>query len=482
MNKNLKRNIYILSAFMLIWAGKIIPVPVGMKPVGAEIIGIFLGSLLLWLTVAIDWPSLLCITAVGMISEIGFKSVFQNSFGNEIFPFLMCTFLCTHVLAQTPFLKRCALYFITSPVAKKGPWWFIISFFSAVAFIGCFVSPTVLFVVFLPILEKINELLELKKGEKIGKVLMSGLAFTVSVSSGMTPIAHIFSIMAMEFYHTATGFSISYAHYMAFAIPVGIITLSAMIFIFRFILNPDVSEIKNLDMSSMEQELQPMEKKEKTVVAVFCFVITLWIFPSLLKNIFPVAVKISKMGTAVPPMLGVLLYSIISFEEKPLLNFAEGMKKGVQWSSLIMAAGTLTIGSAMTHPNVGLSAYIIETLSPTLRDANTTLLTAAFIIWACIQTNFSSNMVTVTVVTTVAIPLIQATEGIISCPAIVSIIGMIASYAFATPPAMPHIAMAICSEWTDAKTILKYGFILMLISTAISITVGYPIAASIMQY
>ena len=188
------------------------------------------------------------------------------------------------------------------------------------------------------------------------------------------------------------------------------------------------------------------------------------------------------MGTAVPPMLGVLLYSIISFEEKPLLNFAEGMKKGVQWSSLIMAAGTLTIGSAMTHPNVGLSAYIIETLSPVLRDTNTTLLTAAFIIWACIQTNFSSNMVTVTVVTTVAIPLIQATEGIISCPAIVSIIGMIASYAFATPPAMPHIAMAIGSEWTDAKTILKYGFILMLISTVISITVGYPIAASIMQY
>lgn len=482
MNQILKRNLYIFAAFSLIILGKIVPVPTGMTPAGAEIIGIFLGSLLLWLTVAIDWPSLLCIMAVAMIPQIGFKGVFQSSFGNEIFPFLMCTFLCTHVLAQTPFLKRCALYFITSPAAKKGPWWFIVSFFTAVTLIGCFVSPTVLFVVFLPILEKIHELLGIKKGEKIGKVLMTGLAFTVSISSGMTPIAHIFSIMAMGFYHTATGLTISYAHYMAFAVPVGILSLIFMILIFRFILNPDVSEIKNIDMSSMAADMTPMDKKEKTAVAVFCLVIALWVFPSLVKNIFPVVTKISKMGTAMPPMLGVILYSIISFDGKPMLNFAEGMKKGVQWSSLIMAAGTLTIGSAMTHPNVGLSAYIIETLNPLLRDINPMLLITAFTLWACIQTNFSSNMVTVTVVTTVAIPIIQAAGGIVSCPAIVSMIGMMGSFAFATPPAMPHIAMAIGSEWTDAKSVLIYGFILMAASTIFSVVVGYPIASSLMIY
>ena len=72
MNQNIKRNIYIFLAFALIFTGKIILVPEGMTPAGAEVIGIFLGSLLLWLTVAIDWPSLLCITAVGMISQIGF--------------------------------------------------------------------------------------------------------------------------------------------------------------------------------------------------------------------------------------------------------------------------------------------------------------------------------------------------------------------------------------------------------------------------
>ncbi|MDU1909589.1 SLC13 family permease [Fusobacterium sp.] len=252
MTQTLKRNIYIAIAFVFIIFGRFMPLPVGMKPEGMTVLGIFLGSLLLWLTVAIDWPSLMCIAAIGMIPSIGFKNVFLSSFGNETFAFLMCTFMCTYVLSETPFLKRCALYFITSPMSKKGPWMFIISFLAAVITIGCFVSPTVLFVVFLPILEKIHEILGLKKGDKIGNMLMIGLTFCVSISAGMTPIAHVFSIMAMGFYTTATGLTIGYAQYMAFAIPVGLVCTFFLLLIFRFIINPDLSQIKNIDVSFLK--------------------------------------------------------------------------------------------------------------------------------------------------------------------------------------------------------------------------------------
>lgn len=480
MNQNIKRNIYIAISLALIIFGKYLPVPEGMKPAGMNVIGIFAGSLLLWLTVAIDWPSLLCVMAIGMMPEIGFKNVFQGSFGNETFAFLMCTFMCTYVLSETPFLKRCALYFITSPIAKKGPWMFTISFLTAVICIGCFVSPTVLFVVFLPILEQINELLGLKKGDKIGNMLMIGLTFAVSVSAGMTPIAHVFSIMAMGFYTTATGLTIGYAEYMAFAVLVGILCIILLLLIFRFILNPDMSKIKNIDVSFLKDELKPMDKREKTILAIFCMIVAMWVLPSLLKNIFPIVTVISKMGTAMPPMLGIALYSIISFDGKPLLNFGEGMKKGVQWSSVIMSAGTLAIGSAMTNPNIGLADYLINVLSPVLKGVSPMLLVLIFTAWACIQTNFSSNMVTVTVVTTVAIPLVQATDGAISCPAVVAIIGMMSAYAFATPPAMPHVAMAIGSGWSDTSSVMKYGFIFMFVATVVTVLIGYPIAAMLM--
>lgn len=477
---NFKRNFYLIIAFAFIIFGKYLPVPTGMMPAGINVIGIFIGSLILWLTIAIDWPSLLCIAAIGMIPEIGFKNVFLGSFGNETFAFLIFTFICTYTLSETLFLKRCALYFITSPIASKGPWMFIISFIFSIICIGCFVSPTVLFVVFLPILEKINEILGIKKGDKIGSMLMIGLTFAVSVSAGMTPIAHVFSIMAMGFYTTATGMSISYADYMAFAIPVGIVCIIFLLLIFRFIINPNMSKIKNIDVSILKKELKPMDKKEKYILFVFILIVSLWVLPSLLKNMFPFVKEISKLGTAMPPILGVILYSVISVDGKPILNFSDAMKKGVQWSSVIMAAGTLAIGNAMTHPQVGLSNYLIETLSPLLKGMSPILLIFIFTTWACVQTNFSSNMVTVTVVTTVAIPLIQATNGAISCPAMVAIIGMMSAYAFATPPAMPHVAMAIGSGWVGTGMIMKYGLLFMIISIFFSVILGYPVASMIM--
>lgn len=480
MTKFTKRNIYVLLGFILIIFGRFLPLPEGMQPSGMNVVGIFAGVLLLWLTVAIDWPSLLCIGALGLIPEIGYKTIFSMSMGNETIIFLICTFMCTYALAETPFLNRCALSFITSSMAKKGPWYFVISFFLAVICIGCFVSPTVLFVVFLPIVEKINEILKLKKGDKIGSMLMMGLAFCVSVSAGMTPIAHVFSIMAMGFYNASTGLHIGYGQYMAFAIPVGIISTVFLILVFRFILNPDMSEIKDIDVSVLKKELKPMDKREKMILAIFSLVVILWVLPSLLKDIVPVLSKINKLGTAFPPILGVVLYSVITFENKSLLNFNEGMKKGVQWSSIIMCAGTLAIGSVMTNKTIGLTQFIIESLSPVLKDVSPILLIIIFTAWACIQTNFSSNMVTVTVVTTVAIPLIQATNGAVSCPAVVSIIGMMSAYAFATPPAMPHVAMAIGSGWTDTGSMMKYGFIFMLVTTIVTVVLGYPIASALM--
>ena len=78
MGKGMKRNIYILIALLLIGFVKYIPAPEGMNQAGMNVIGVFTGSLLLWLTVSIDWPSLLCVFAIGLIPEIGFKNVFLS--------------------------------------------------------------------------------------------------------------------------------------------------------------------------------------------------------------------------------------------------------------------------------------------------------------------------------------------------------------------------------------------------------------------
>lgn len=475
--KTIKNIALIGLSFLVTTLFVLLPAPQGLTQSAWSVLGIFAGGLILWLGVGIDWPSLLVILLLGFIPEIGFKNVLLNTFGNETFLFLLFTFLMTYALSTTPLLKRIAIWFMSTKLAKKGGWWFVISYFVAVMVLGLFISPTVLFVIMLPLLEEIFALAGLQKGEKIASVLMMGLGFTVSISSGMTPISHVFSVMAMNFYKTATGLTISYPAYMAFAIPLGILLMVAMILVFRFVYKPDVSKLKNIDVSPLKAQLPKMNAQEWVSLSVFAFVILLWIVPSLLKDWLPtVYTFINGFGTAMPPLLGVVILSLIHFKQKPLLSLKEGLSKGVPWASLLMCAGTLGIAYALALPSIiGITAFLttglqgVATLAPIL-------VVLLFMAWAALQTNLSSNMVTVTVVTTASLPILLAMGSSISAAAVVGLIGFMGSMAFATPPSMPHIALISSGGWCKSSHVLSYGFLLMGISIILATFVGYYLA------
>lgn len=63
-----------------------------------SVLAIFASSLILWLFVAIDWPSILCLICLGFLPEISYGQIFQQSFGNTTFVFLFFTFIVTHAL------------------------------------------------------------------------------------------------------------------------------------------------------------------------------------------------------------------------------------------------------------------------------------------------------------------------------------------------------------------------------------------------
>lgn len=478
-----KRNILILISLLFIVFFRFVPAPTGLSASAMQVLGIFIGVLILWLTISIDWPSLLCLAALGFVPEIKFNSMLAGSVGGSTFSFLLFTFMCTYAISKTSFVKRCAVGFINSKIAKKGPWWFLISYCASVLVIGLVMSPSVLYVIYLPILDEICHLLKLKKDDKLANSLVIGQTISCALSSGMTPIAHVFSIMAIGFYETATGLTISYASYMGFAIPVGIICFIIMILVFKLFLRPDMSKLSNIDMESLKEDIKPMEKREKLILLIFFMVIALWVLPGFIKPVLPnVANYIDSFGTAFPPLLGAVALSIITIDGKALLNFKDAMSKGVSWESLIMTTATLAVGSAMTNPEIGLTDWLTENISPMLTNLTPIILVLIFTLWAAIQTNLSSNMVTITVVCAVAIPICMASNGAVSTPAMASIIGMMGAYAFAAPPAHPNVALASASGWTTTAQMMKYGSIIMIVSVIVTVIIGYPIATALMGF
>ena len=595
------RLIIILVALFFDFGFRFIPAPAGMSQDAFGVIGIFIGSLMLWLTISIDWPSILCILALALLPGFGFTNALTSSFGSETFVFLMFTFVCTYALSKTNIIKRITVWFMNTKLAKKSGWMFISMFLLSVLIIGMFISPTVLFVVLIPILEQIFEIAKIEKGEKIGKLLYIGMAFSVSISSGMTPIAHVFPVLALK----TAGLTINYISYMAFAIPVGLIVFALMLLMFRLFLKPNVSKLNNLNTESLTQNLPKMDLREKLILAIFGLVLFLWITPSLCLNnfvftiimlsialaflitfgvkliingikqktklklcfgiiysniavgtiisslilyfteafnlfeifnntsisflillsvctllvciykltkrinlrenfliyailvpiltilsafliIFPnytfMAVDfVNSCKTAMPPILGTILLCMIRVKKQPLVTIQDAFKNGIPWSSLMMCAGTLTLGSALTNNTIGLKAYIETNLSSALGGTSQIVLLIIFVVWALIQTNLSSNMVTATLVSAVANTLLLGISSTLVLPAVISIIGMLSAFAFATPPSMPHIAITTSSGYATTKDVFKFGLILMLISMIISLLVGYPLGALLMK-
>ena len=264
MKVTAKNRAWIIAVSMLfILFFKYLPAPAGLSVAAMQVVGIFIGVLIMWMTISIDWPSMLCLAALAFVPGISMNSILSSGMGNATFAFLMFTFMCTHTLNQTPFIRRCAIAFLTTKSAQKSPWSFITLYFACALFLGTFMSPTVLVVILIAITEEIFTVLGFEKGDKAADMMMMGMVFCSSIGAGMTPIAHVFPLMAMGYYTTATGNTISYAQYMAMGVPAGILATVVMMTIFRFVIRPDLSGIKSLDISHLKSELPAMGKKEK---------------------------------------------------------------------------------------------------------------------------------------------------------------------------------------------------------------------------
>ena len=466
------RSIIIPLSLILCFVGQFIPETNGLSSEAFGVIFIFIGVLILWLTIGIDRPSLLCLFALGFIDSFGFNKVLSSSLGNSTFAFLLFTFICTYALSKTSLIKRIALTFINLKIAQKNSYLFIFFFLLGTLFLGLFISPSVLFVVLLPILNEIVAQLKLDKRDKVAKILMLGLGFTVSISSGMTPIAHVFPILAIN----AANLEVSTFEYIALAFPTGLVLFFLMYLLLIICIRPKKDGLNFENVAKLKETTQKLDKKDIIILIIFIVVLFLWIVPSLFEFIYyPIYEAFNKYGTIMPPLLGTILLCIIRVDKKPLISVEDAFKNGVPWGSLIMCAATLALGEAIKNEDIGLITYLQSTLGNSLVSLPALVLLIIFALWAAVQTNLSSNMVTATLVATVASTILTSTFSTLNLEATICVIGMIASFAFATPPSMPHIAIISASESTSTKEVFIYGSILMVISVIISLLISYPI-------
>lgn len=464
---NSKRILCFLSMLLMFCSRSIFNLP-GFTPEAIQILGIFIGAIILWLFVAIDWTSVMVLLALSMVPGIGISKVMSSSLGNNTIAFLIFSMILTYSLSSTGVLRRIALTFINSKWASKGPWHFLFMYLLAVLLIGSFIAPTVLFLLFYSLVQEIYTELDIKKGNRYAKLLMVGTAIVTSISCAMTPIAHTFPLMALGFYENETGIAISYFEYLKYGLPIGLILFVILLGILYLLNRKHVGDFPTIKINS-----ESLQNKTRITVpeiissVVFLIVVCMWI----LIGIIPSKVQTLKaLSTTGPAMIGICLLSLSCYKGKPIFNFSEAIVKGVSWKSIMLCSATLALGSFLTSPDFGITAFIGEKFATLLNGTSVHLIILLVVAMAIILTNLMSNIVTTTVVYNISMPVIIAmvASGINISPELITIIiGLGASLAYATPPAIAHIAIAAGSEWANPKDMLKYGGIMTVISVII---------------
>lgn len=440
------------------------------------VLAIFTTTLVLWMTVEIGWPSILALVALTMIPDLGTKVIFPAAFGNPTFLFLLFTFLLTAALSKTGFIRHVAEYFIHSSFARGSGQKLCLSVFVSAGLLGLVLSPTVLFLLYYPLLQELCRQMKLTEKDALANRLMLGTCFTIAISSGMTPIAHVFPTMVMGFLSSISGRSISALEYSIPAILLGLLTFLCMLLLFRIFLPLKSKTMKTA--ASSEKTALRLEREEKVVLGIYFFVILLWIGPGLLPFLKKVPL-LGKLGLAVPPMVGVVILLLLrNTKGKAYLDLRQDMS-AVSWPALMMTASTLAFGAAFTHPQVAITKILQEALRPVL--SNQSILMFCFIIalWTAVETNLSSNMVTVTVVSAIAFPLCMEFQPGLA-PLLAVLIGFLSSCSFATPPAHPNVALAGSSGLSNPIQVLKFGTALVLIAVALSLLIGVPLMEKIL--
>lgn len=468
-----------IIGLLLIFLFRFLPAPAGLNQLDMQIAGIFIGTIFLWLTVSTAWPSLLVIAILAMSPLFTTAQALSGSMGSWVTSFVLFSSCCTYALQKTGFLKRCAVWFVTRPITKKNPWLFLIMFFLGETVVGAFMSPLPTFIVFAAIAEQIFEELGYTKGERFPNMVIFGTLAVASVSSVVTPIAHTVVTMSFSLYEQATENAINWGAYTVYSIVIAIGIIAGMLAVMRFIYKPDMSKIQNMNTDFLTKDMKKMGKEEKVSVLIFACVVVLWFLPGIIKTIAPsnsFAVYWSALGAAVPPMLGAAALCVIPVEKgKTIINMQDAVK-AAPWTAIMMVAGTMILGSALTNTDIGITNWLVSLVEPLVKNLSPMVFILIVTLFVVVMTNFASNTVTVTVVFSFVMPLLfsGAVAGV-NPAALTCLIGSGASLAWATPASTGHAAVAVGTGWMDNNLMFRYGFLCALITALVMTFLGYPV-------
>ncbi|WP_267274961.1 SLC13 family permease [Arthrobacter sp. CDRTa11] len=465
----------------------LLPAPAPLTPTGMAVVGVFVGTLYLWTTVDLVWPSVLGIAlSAFFINSVmepaalhGIWKSLQESVGNWVVAFVIGSLLLTYALNESGLTSRIADWFLSRRWARRSPWAFTYTLFACAFFLGMFLDliPTLVFMIAL--LNAVFRKLGYTYGEKYPLVVIIGCTFLINIAFAITPISHPVTLIGLGVFTGASGgASIGFVEYMLVGIPVGVVAACLIILFLRYVVKPGMERFNDVDFAELATEnATPLSRREVATAVIFSLVVITWILPGLVSLIDPQAGIVTffdEITLIVPTLFGVILLMLLRIDGKPLLDHTSALRT-VPWGVISLVACAMLFGTLLTEDAVGLNTFLVGALSPLFASGMSPLLVMLVMVLAiAFITNVANHVPVIIMFVAVCVPLAEVLG--VDNRLVGTLVILAAQMGFALPSSLASVALIFGDPWVKPGAVVRYGVYATLVSALSIVVIGYPLA------
>jgi sodium-dependent dicarboxylate transporter 2/3/5 len=453
--------------FMLIL---LLPSPESMSGEAMRVVAVTALMAIFWITEAIPIAAtaLMPIALFPVLNVMPTAKV-TGAYGNHLIYLFLGGFLLAVAIEKWNLHKRIALR--TVLLIGVTPQRIILGFMIATAFLSCWISNTATAMLMVTIamavlnqLAAANRLISERgdiKQTNFGLALMLGIAYAASIGGVATLVGTPPNAIFAGIVEKQLGYTVGFAQWMMFATPLSIIMLAlTWLYLTKLAYPNDIEGLPGGKAAIQKslKELGAMSRQEKSVLAVFSFVVAAWLFRGLLEFDFLKEVTDSSVA-----ICGAVLLFIIPADLKKgefLLDWKTAVR--IPWDIILLFGGGFALAAAFA--STGLTAWVGQELT-ILHGATTLLIVLVVVVIVIFLTEVTSNTATASLLLPIMAGFAMATD--VPVLSLMAGVALAASFAFMLPVATPPNAIVFSSRQVTIPQMAKAGLALNILGTAL---------------
>ncbi|WP_214404104.1 SLC13 family permease [Pseudonocardia lacus] len=449
--------------------------PLGLEPAQQNLAGVLLGVIVLWVTEAVPIPigGLIGVAVIVFLQVEPADDVLARFGSSTIFTFIGA-FILAQAMLKHGLARRFAFRILALPRVGRSTSGVIIAFGVITCLLSAFVSNTATVAMLLPtalgILGVIAKLLQ-ERGLvaadfdplrlRVGAAIMLMLAYGASVGGLLTPVGSPPNLIGRGLIEEATGETITFAQWMAVAVPICLLMFVALAVVLLLLNKPELRRIDGVEDYVAEQraEMGPLSRAEKNTLVAFSITVFLWILPGVVAL---VAGNESDAYTAVSDrldegmvaVLGASLLYLLPIDWRArefTLRWRDAAE--IDWGTIVLFGTGIIFGGLLAA--TGLAERLGNAVSDGLGLTSTLAITIFAVLLAIIVSETTSNTASAAVVVPIVIPVAVAAGVNPFVPALAATFA--ASFGFMLPVSTPQNAVVYGSGAVPITTMIRSG-------------------------